>query len=708
VIKTLHDIKKYSHNQRKIYIFINMKDKYLDKVVDQLVGETTIDYDEEILYPYFGLIASLSSFYLFSNYSPRFLDDSIYRFTQHCRDVYGLTEEETEYVWKQYRNIIINKIKSKKSLNESQKNLNTFIDKVVKMMVKHTKLIPNPINHPYITKMHVRLPFQISGKGWDDTHGISPSYITDPTPRMLVEIRLHLRDIYGMINREEREEAVKMYLSKVTDMINDHSIKSLNESTKDNVLDRIAYSMYKESPPDKYPFDVGKISFNDYVKNMYGLSRRDATYVYRKFRYLKGWDIYINDQTLRDPLNESIRRDKQNEYYSDVAQQLVKESTIDDSHEENGQWTIYAPHMDRWIGIFGFLGPNFRHYNAFEEYVTTMYGLGYEEAPFVWNKYITTMKIIIKQLTKTEYEDLYWQRFNESKEDNFLDKIVGHLVDESKISYKSSFRGGIYPYLSHFPRLGFNPFPLTTSHPFSPLLTDLYYHCKEIYGLTEREVQYVWEEYKNIMRGKIEWTKSLNESIKKEFDKKLYDNPREVVKKHEESKTEYYDRLPKNIQQSIDKLRIDYDLEITDNHIQKEFEQEGNWRPDNGGVNKVGENQIKKLIKDVKIKFPDVKFPYRDIVSSYRSYDKQVINFGYKAIKRGVDDTQIANTLPGFSQHHTGNAFDIFSVKLNFWNNNPSVKKWVELNAPNYGFEVTYKTKGTLRIAEPWHLYYIT
>jgi len=376
-----------------------MKNKYLGKVVNQLVSETTIDYELGNLYtPFFSPYSSI-----FFNY------DSSFSFTRgfknHCIDVYGLTKDEIEYIWKEYKDIIIDKIKHKwiepiELFNESTGN--KFIDKVVKMMVKHTKLIPNPINHPYITKMHVRLPFQISGKGWDDTHGISPSYITDPTPRMLVEIRLHLRDIYGMINREEREEAVKMYLSKVTDMINDHSIKSLNESTKDNVLDRIAYSMYKESPPDKYPFDVGKISFNDYVKNMYGLSRRDATYVYRKFRYLKGWDIYINDQTLRDPLNESIRRDKQNEYYSDVAQQLVKESTIDDSHEENGQWTIYAPHMDRWIGIFGFLGPNFRHYNAFEEYVTTMYGLGYEEAPFVWNKYITTMKIIIKQLTNPD------------------------------------------------------------------------------------------------------------------------------------------------------------------------------------------------------------------------------------------------------------------------------------------------------------------
>ena len=97
----------------------------------------------------------------------------------------------------------------------------------------------------------------------------------------------------------------------------------------------------------------------------------------------------------------------------------------------------------------------------------------------------------------------------------FLDKIVGHLVDESKISYKRSFGSVvIYPYLSHFPRLGFKPFPITTSHPFSPLSTDLYYHCKDIYGLTEREIQYVWVEYKEIMRGKIEWNKPLNESKK--------------------------------------------------------------------------------------------------------------------------------------------------------------------------------------------------
>ena len=83
------------------------------------------------------------------------------------------------------------------------------------------------------------------------------------------------------------------------------------------------------------------------------------------------------------------------------------------------------------------------------------------------------------------------------------------------------------------------------------------------------------------------------------------------------------------------------------------------------------------------------------------------MNFGKKSKTRGIDNTQKANTIPGFSQHHTGKAFDIFSVETSWWNKNSDVKEWVSKNAPKYGFDVTYKSQGPLRIAEPWHLYYV-
>ena len=162
--------------------------------------------------------------------------------------------------------------------------------------------------------------------------------------------------------------------------------------------------------------------------------------------------------------------------------------------------------------------------------------------------------------------------------------------------------------------------------------------------------------------------------------------------------------LPPEIQKLIDKLKTSYGVNITQKHIDAEFKQEGDIRPDNGGVDSQAKKKIEELIKDCKLANP-IQYP-DDIVSGYRSYNDQVNNFGNKAKSKGIDATQKYNTVPGFSQHHTGKAFDIFSVDTSWWDKNYKVKKWVADNCENYGFEVTYKTKGTLRMPEPWHLFY--
>ena len=64
--------------------------KFLDKVVNQIVSETIMD-EERVYVPFFP-------YYSLSSYrSP---------FTKHCKDVYGLNEQEIEYVWEEYREII--------------------------------------------------------------------------------------------------------------------------------------------------------------------------------------------------------------------------------------------------------------------------------------------------------------------------------------------------------------------------------------------------------------------------------------------------------------------------------------------------------------------------------------------------------------------------------------------------------------------------
>ena len=87
-----------------------MDKRFLKKVLDQIISETRIDYGiGEIQFPFSFNTSSLLAFtidplsHLFS---------SSFLFSSHCKNVYGLNEEETEYVWNNYRQIVKDKIKN--------------------------------------------------------------------------------------------------------------------------------------------------------------------------------------------------------------------------------------------------------------------------------------------------------------------------------------------------------------------------------------------------------------------------------------------------------------------------------------------------------------------------------------------------------------------------------------------------------------------
>ena len=86
--------------------YVTMDYKFLNKVLGQIVSETTIDYDKETIRTPFPPFQT-PPFYSLSAFSS-------YRspFTKHCNEVYGLNIEEIEYVWNEYREIIIDKIMS--------------------------------------------------------------------------------------------------------------------------------------------------------------------------------------------------------------------------------------------------------------------------------------------------------------------------------------------------------------------------------------------------------------------------------------------------------------------------------------------------------------------------------------------------------------------------------------------------------------------
>jgi hypothetical protein len=82
------------------------KERFLQYIINELVNNTKIDYDEEeIIEPPFY---TLHTFPKFSS-----LDFPLLSFSNYCKDKYGLTEDEIEYVWDQYKTIITDKITNK-------------------------------------------------------------------------------------------------------------------------------------------------------------------------------------------------------------------------------------------------------------------------------------------------------------------------------------------------------------------------------------------------------------------------------------------------------------------------------------------------------------------------------------------------------------------------------------------------------------------
>ena len=97
--------------------------KFLDKVTEQIISETTIDMDEGRIYPPtslnpyppsdFSIPLSISNKWKgWRTAAAPFFSSPPFSFTIHCRDVYGLNEQEIKYVWKEYKDIIKDKIEN--------------------------------------------------------------------------------------------------------------------------------------------------------------------------------------------------------------------------------------------------------------------------------------------------------------------------------------------------------------------------------------------------------------------------------------------------------------------------------------------------------------------------------------------------------------------------------------------------------------------
>ena len=84
----------------------------------------------------------------------------------------------------------------------------------------------------------------------------------------------------------------------------------------------------------------------------------------------------------------------------------------------------------------------------------------------------------------------------------YLDKVVGSLVRGTKINYDEEEIE--YPFTLP-PDLSFLTLPLRAGGKVSRFLSHIFsIYCVNKFGLTDDEIKYVWEEYRNIIKGKIE------------------------------------------------------------------------------------------------------------------------------------------------------------------------------------------------------------
>ena len=76
-----------------------MNNKFLDKVVDQILSETSI-IDDKLHTPFLLSLPFLSSFPPFLSFRSILLPLS---FSSHCKEIYSLNDKETDYVWEKYK-----------------------------------------------------------------------------------------------------------------------------------------------------------------------------------------------------------------------------------------------------------------------------------------------------------------------------------------------------------------------------------------------------------------------------------------------------------------------------------------------------------------------------------------------------------------------------------------------------------------------------
>ena len=172
---------------------------------------------------------------------------------------------------------------------------------------------------------------------------------------------------------------------------------------------------------------------------------------------------------------------------------------------------------------------------------------------------------------------------------------------------------------------------------------------------------------------------------------------------------------------SMNKNKESYNINIEDLNdykyilVNKENKLKSNFKPENlvkiencSLENFYLEEETAKAFEQMCIDSINEKLSI-SIASAYRSYEeqKELYNTYLKLYGKAYVDKYVA--LPGHSEHQTGLAIDLESLKCDIFKKSKEYL-WIKDNAHNYGFIIRYpegKEKITGYSAEAWHIRYV-
>ena len=504
---------------------VDNKKRYLDKVVNFLVEDTIINYKRKsILTPF-----TPPDYHLFL-FSPRFLDISSHNysfFSIYCKNTYGLTDEEIEYIWKEYINIINNKISSysSKSVNESVDRKNEYLDKVVEFLIDDTKLDHKQEELTiFLGSVGVKIIY-FSDFLWNTNHFLHdiPSYfsgyckntygLTDEEIRYVwVHYRYTIRDKilsimkekYGRNNINESVDRRSDYLDKIVDfMVNDTEYRIYTNrydrsstvvvdiwfpSNTDNGYTYNKHEIYEWTVDSEFNLDEGEDV--DFICDTYSIC--DINTIQEIYnRYIQKLSSIIYNEMLEverhnDSINESV--DRKDEYLNKVVEFLVADTKV------NQRDKVWYPPFYRLSSLsydYFFHERNGSDYSAsFSNYTKDMYGLSDDDKKYVWDIY--------KNIIKDKFNNS--GNINESvnRKDEYLDKIVDFLVDDTEITIEKNDKSFKPPFTS----VWFSPLYLKIMND-SQLENNFLTYCKDTYGLTNSEIKVVFSKYRKTILNKF-------------------------------------------------------------------------------------------------------------------------------------------------------------------------------------------------------------